>query len=125
MPRLFPTAPNSAALGTGVVAYTRPAAPQLLPDLSFDFLRDPLNQIGDIRTDTVVTWLSEDDTPGPPGAMGPAGPPGAAGRRGLRWHFGHGPAPAWLPDSLPGDLYLELDSYYVWELTDGGFVLRR
>jgi hypothetical protein len=61
-PPLFPTAPNAAVLGTGVVAYTRPAAPTILPDLSFDYLADGLGAIGDIRVNVVIIEVP----PGPP-----------------------------------------------------------
>lgn len=52
--KLFPTVPNADALGPAVVRYSRPAAPLVQPDLSFDYLHDLVTQVGDIRTDRVA-----------------------------------------------------------------------
>jgi hypothetical protein len=57
MPRLFPTAPDAIALGPGVVRYTRPAMPRILPDLSFDFFHDAAAQVGEIATDWTADGL--------------------------------------------------------------------
>jgi hypothetical protein len=58
---------------------------------------------------------------GPPGA---AGAPGAPGPRGTRWFTGSGAPPTSIPDSLAGDLYLDLISGDVYELqAPSGFPL--
>ena len=54
---LFPTVPTPNALGQGVTRYTRPAVPNVVPDLSFDFTYDLRSQIGEIRTDPVTDPL--------------------------------------------------------------------
>lgn len=56
---------------------------------------------------------------GPQGSAGPPGPQGPIGETGLRgtkWYIGHG-MPTGLVDVQDGDMYLDLDTGDVYELT--------
>jgi len=54
--------------------------------------------------------------PGPQGPQGLTGPTGPAGPRGTSWFTGHGAPVPPVSGSVPGDLYLDLDTGNVWTL---------
>jgi phage baseplate assembly protein W len=60
--------------------------------------------------------------PGPPGIAGPPGMTGPAGLRGSLWFWGSG-APPLIPDSMPHDMYLDVDSGDVYQLETTGSTL--